>query len=99
MLRAANATAERRRRFLEATMAAALWSGVAHSSVKLRSPAANASKAEFCWKYLAQGAIREAPDLHPQMMAGVLELDGGRALRETAAVPAVHARVRHGAPH
>jgi hypothetical protein len=52
-------------------------------------------------KYLAQGAIREAPDLHPQMMAGVLELDGGRAsaLRETAAVPAVHARVRHGAPH
>jgi hypothetical protein len=27
-------------------------------------------------KYLAQGAIREAPDLHPKMMAGVLELDG-----------------------
>jgi hypothetical protein len=35
------------------------------------------------------------------MMAGVLELDGDRAsaLRETVAVAAVHARVRHGAPH
>jgi hypothetical protein len=52
-------------------------------------------------KYLAQGAIREAPDLHPKMMAGVLEIDGdcASALRETVAVAAVHARVRHGAPH
>jgi hypothetical protein len=37
------------------------------------------------------------------MMAGVLELDGdcASALRETVAVAAaaVHARVRHGAPH
>src|SRR5260370_23627317 len=38
-------------------------------------------------KYLAQGAIREAPDLHPKLMAGVLKLDGdcASALRETAA--------------
>ena len=50
---------------------------------------------------LAARAIREAPDLHPKMMAGVLKLDGdcASALRETVAVAAVHARVRHGAPH
>jgi hypothetical protein len=30
-------------------------------------------------EYLAQGAIREAPDLHPKSMAGVLKLDGERA--------------------
>jgi hypothetical protein len=38
-------------------------------------------------KYLAQGAIREASDLHPKTMAGVLELDGDRASssRQTAA--------------
>jgi hypothetical protein len=49
-------------------------------------------------KYLAQGAIREAPDLHPKTMAGVLEFDGdcASALLETAAV---HARVGHGRPH
>src|SRR6516165_10414747 len=38
-------------------------------------------------EYLANGAVREAPDLHPKMMAGVLELDGDRAsaLRKTTA--------------
>jgi hypothetical protein len=31
-------------------------------------------------KYLAQGAIREAPDLHPEIMASVLDFDGNRGV-------------------
>jgi hypothetical protein len=41
-------------------------------------------------KYLGQRAIREASDLHPKTMAGVLELDGDRTAPMWQASPGGH---------